>query len=103
MLFIYFYTGPILIAVFITEMVILFKRVIIIIIKWTQEWWNLIIRDVLRKDEQDHPNYWPLAIVVDAAKGKDGGVRKTTVMVYKDKKIKIFERLICTLILLVPS
>ena len=31
-LFIYFYTGPILIAVFITEMVILFKHVIIIII-----------------------------------------------------------------------
>ena len=30
-LFIYFYTGPILIAVFITEMVILFKHVIIII------------------------------------------------------------------------
>ena len=93
-----------MIAVFITEMVILFKHVIIIIIiKWTQEWWNLIIRDVLRKDEQDHPNYWPLAIVVDAAKSKGGGVRKTTVMVYKDKKMKIFERLICTLILLVPS
>ena len=32
MLFIYFYTGPILIAVFITEMGILFKHVIIIII-----------------------------------------------------------------------
>ena len=31
-LFIYFYTGPILIAVFRTEMVIMFKRVIIIII-----------------------------------------------------------------------
>ena len=31
-LFIYFYTGPILIAVFITEMIILFKHVIIIII-----------------------------------------------------------------------
>ena len=31
-LFIHFYTGPVLIAVFITEMVILFKRVIIIII-----------------------------------------------------------------------
>ena len=31
-LFVYFYTGPILIAVFITEMVILFKHVIIIII-----------------------------------------------------------------------
>ena len=31
-LFIHFYTGPILIAVFITEMVILFKHVIIIII-----------------------------------------------------------------------
>ena len=31
-LFIYFHTGPILIAVFITEMVILFKHVIIIII-----------------------------------------------------------------------
>ena len=31
-LFIYFYAGPILIAVFITEMVILFKHVIIIII-----------------------------------------------------------------------
>ena len=31
-LFIYLYTGPILIAVFITEMVILFKHVIIIII-----------------------------------------------------------------------
>ena len=31
-LFIYFYTGPILIAVFITEMVILFKHIIIIII-----------------------------------------------------------------------
>ena len=30
--FIYFYTGPILIAAFITEMVILFKHVIIIII-----------------------------------------------------------------------
>ena len=58
--------------------------------KWTQEWWNLIIRDFLRKEEQDHSNYWPLAIVVDAAKGKDGGVRKTTVMVYKDKKMKIF-------------
>ena len=29
-LFIYFYTGPILIAVFITEMVILFKHIIII-------------------------------------------------------------------------
>lgn len=63
----------------------------------------MIIRDVLRKDEQDHPNYWPLAIVVDTAKGKDELVRKTTVMVYKDKKMKIFERLICTLILLVPS
>lgn len=63
----------------------------------------MIIRDVLQKDEQDHPNYWPLAIVVDAAKGKDGGVGKTTVMVYKDKKIKIIERLIFTLIRLVPS
>ena len=31
-LFIYFYTGPILIAVFKTEMVILFKHAIIIII-----------------------------------------------------------------------
>ena len=31
-LFIYFYTGPILIAVFITQRVILFKHVIIIII-----------------------------------------------------------------------
>ena len=31
-LFIYFYTGPILIAVFITEMGILFEHVIIIII-----------------------------------------------------------------------
>ena len=31
-LFIYFYTGPILIAVFRTEMVIMFKRVIVIII-----------------------------------------------------------------------
>ena len=30
-LFIYFYTGPILIAVFITEMVILFKHVVIIV------------------------------------------------------------------------
>ena len=34
-LFIYFYTGPILIAVFITEMVILFKHIIIIIIPVT--------------------------------------------------------------------
>ena len=31
-LFIYFYTGPILIAVFITEMVMMFKHVIIIIL-----------------------------------------------------------------------
>ena len=44
-LFIYFYTGPILIAVFITEMVFQFKHIIIIIVwnkgygKTTAEKW----------------------------------------------------------------
>ena len=40
-LFIYFYTGPILIAVFITEMVILFKHVIIII-RYVQIWSRIV-------------------------------------------------------------
>ena len=35
-LFIYFYIGPILIAVFITAMVIHFKHIIIIIIVWNK-------------------------------------------------------------------
>ena len=45
-IFIYFYTGPILIAVFITEMVILFKHVIIIItIIINENWFQQIPRD----------------------------------------------------------
>ena len=41
-LFIYFYTGPILIAVFITEMVILFKHVNIIVIILSSSNWTIL-------------------------------------------------------------
>ena len=41
-LFIYFYTGPILIAVFITEMVILFKHVNIFVIILSSSNWTIL-------------------------------------------------------------
>ena len=54
-LFIYFYTGPILIAVFVTEMVILFKHIIIIIIVYLSAFYVYIIHHILGFV---HLQYW---------------------------------------------
>ena len=60
--------------------------------RWNQERWNLTDGDiVMMKDDQAHRINWPLGRVVDAVKGKDGRVRKATVLSHRDGQKKSYE------------
>ena len=70
-LFIYFYTGPILIAVFITEMVILFKHVIIIIIIIRSTKKNFFYES-FREDLGDSKKIWSVLKDLNGQKNHGG-------------------------------
>ena len=71
--------------------------------KWKKEQQNLVVGDmVLMKDEQAHRKNWPLGKVDDAVRGKDGRVRKVTVLTSKDGQRKMYKRPLSTPVRLVP-
>ncbi|KAK3743582.1 hypothetical protein QZH41_001386 [Actinostola sp. cb2023] len=71
--------------------------------KWKHPKRNLANGDiVLMKEDGEHRNSWPMGRVVDAIQSKDGLVRKASITVSRDGKLKTMFRPIKELILLVP-
>lgn len=57
---------------------------------------------MLVKEDGAHWNDWPLGLVSEAIKGKDGEVRKAQMVVWREGKKKVFLRPLKELILLKP-
>lgn len=72
--------------------------------KWHHRRRNLTVGDIIIvKDEDQQRNDWPLGRVTEVNETKDGIVRKATITVRKDGKLKSVLRPIKEVILLIPA
>ena len=72
--------------------------------KWSQSRPNVEIGDVvLVKDKDVHRSDWPMGIITNAIRSKDGKVRKVEVRIQRDKKSHSYVRPITELVVLINN